>query len=101
MRKIEQEMLSAIDQGRNWQKSNTSVTHSASGCVDVHLHGNHIACVTGDSSTGLHVVVNKSTLFHWGTPTTKSRLRAMGVNVYHKNHTLYLDDVPDYKWERN
>jgi len=47
MRKIEQEMNSAIRYRRNFSKANTSVrcfkTNGITTDVDVFLHGNHIA----------------------------------------------------------
>lgn len=98
MRKIEQQMMDAIFAGRNWAGSNTMTQANNDGSVDVYLHGHHIANCVGDNERDLKVAVNKRTLFNWATVTTKSRLRAMGVNVYHKKHTLHLDDVPDYKW---
>ena len=84
MRKIEKEMLQAINWGNNWAKDNTQVVH-INGIAQVYLHGHHIASVYGD------VEVNKDTLRKWPTVTTKSRLRALGVNVTTKNWVTYLD----------
>ena len=90
MRKIEQEMNRAILLGRNWASGNTAVVFNQSGSADVYLHGNHIANCCGVAPRQIHVTVNRNTLSRWPTPTTKSRLRALGVDVYTKNHTLYL-----------
>lgn len=37
-------------------------------------------------------MVNKSTLEQWPSNTTKSRLRALGCNVYTKKGVTYLND---------
>lgn len=92
MRVIEKEMLSAVERnlicnGGHWAKDNTSVFRRGRQGVDVFLHGHHIAHVKSDGV----VEVNKETLARWPTNTTKSRLRALGVNVYTKNHVTYLD----------
>jgi len=88
MRKIEKEMLQAIDERKTWHGFNTSVSSIDDVNCAVFLHGNHIADV--NSRTGF-VMVNRYTLAKWPTPTTKSRLRALGANVYTKNHVTYLD----------
>ena len=91
MRKVEQQMLDAVNNRRTWHGSNTSVSSIDDVNCAVFLHGNHIADV--NSETGF-VMVNKYTLAKWPTPTTKSRLRALGAKVYTKNHTVYLDGQP-------
>ena len=87
MRKIEQQMWEAINSLNNWDGSNTTVFHTNRGAV-VYLHGHHIASV--NATTG-KVTVNKTTLAAYPTNTTKSRLRALGVDVYTKNGITYLD----------
>lgn len=87
MRKIEQEMWNAINQGYDWCKDNTQVTHEGD-TANVYLHGHHIAIV--HSFTGA-LVVNAQTLAKWPTNTTKSRLRALGANVTTKKGVTYLD----------
>lgn len=75
MRKIEQEMLNAIAHHRNWKKSNTEVKIKEH-LTEIYLFGNHIATI--DGNTGY-------TYFrHYGfiTATTRSRLRALGLNVH-------------------
>lgn len=96
MRKIEQQMMSAIAQQRNWQSGNTQVTtvnfDGGGARSEIYLHGNHIANVwTGEPDPLPTLWVNRETLAAWPTPTTKSRLRALGADVYTKNHTTYLD----------
>jgi hypothetical protein len=87
MRKIEEQMWEAINSLKNWQGGNTAVVHTGS-CARVFLHGHHIAYV--NTMTG-KVFANKTTLAAYPTNTTKSRLRALGVDVYTKNGITYLD----------
>ena len=70
MRKIEQQMIDAINNNQDWQSANTSVHYDpSSGASRVYLHGNKIAEV-GD---------NYLTLFDGDrqSNTTKSRLNAI------------------------
>jgi hypothetical protein len=90
MRKIEQQMLNAINSRKAWMFSNTSVTPIDDVNSAIYLHGNHIADV--NSRTGF-VMVNADTLRRWSTPTTKSRLRALGANVSTRKGITYLDNV--------
>ena len=73
MRKIESEMIAAINNNQDWRSANTEVIHT---CDNVHppvshvyLHGNKIAEVGDDFLK----------LFDggWQTTTTKSRLNAL------------------------
>jgi len=93
MRKIELQMVDAINSRREWRLNNTSVKPIDDINVAVYLHGNHIADV--NSRTGF-VMVNGGTLSSWPTPTTKSRLRALGANVTTKRGVTYLDDIALY-----
>jgi hypothetical protein len=90
MRKIENQMMDAIYNRINWQKDNTLVNAIDDVNSAVYLHGNHIADV--NSRTGL-VMVNNITLANWPTPTTKSRLRALGANVTTKRGQTFLDNI--------
>jgi len=88
MRKIEKEMNAAISQGRNWSSANTLVrVEPETRLRHVYLHGHHIATV----DTSNEVDPNLETLAGWPTNTTKSRLRALGVDVYTKAGTTYID----------
>jgi hypothetical protein len=91
MRKIEQQMVSAIMNRKSWQSGNTAVTTRFDGSLSVYLHGNHIADI--DCPTGF-VLVNKETLSRWATNTTKSRLRALGANVSTRKGVTYLNNEP-------
>ena len=96
MRKIEKEMLSAVHAKRDFRKDNTSVffiSSSESGNpngsrAEVYLHGNHIANFWHECGT---LEVNARTLARWQTPTTKSRLRALGANVTTRKGQTFLD----------
>ena len=90
MRKIESQMIQAIQGNRNWSNANTSVTFDPeTGNSMVYLHGNHIATVTEDSLE----------MFDggWQSVTTKSRLNALcdafciaGEGVFQKAHRWYV-----------
>jgi len=86
MRVIEKKMLDAIEQGRNFTLDNTHVKIDAN-TAHVFLHGNHIASVVNGETP----IVNLDTLRRYPTVTTKSRLRALGVNVYTKNFVTFLN----------
>ena len=84
MRLIEKKMIAAIEQGRNFTLDNTHVKIDAN-TAHVFLYGNHIASVVNGKP-----IVNIETLRAYPTATTKSRLRALGVNVSTKNFKTYL-----------
>jgi len=96
MRKIEKEMLSAVHAKRDFRKDNTAVffiSSSESGNpngsrAEIYLHGNHIASFWHECGT---LEVNTRTLAQWQTPTTKSRLRALGANVTTRKGQTFLD----------
>ena len=73
MRKIEQQMIDAINNNQDWKSANTEVIHTCdnvnSPVSHVYLHGNKIAEVGDDFLK----------LFDggWQTTTTKSRLNAL------------------------
>lgn len=90
MRKIETQMIAAVQNNQNWQSANTSVHFDAeSGVSIVRLHGNKIAEIDEDSMT----------IFDggWQSVTTKSRLNALcdafciaGEGVFQKDFTWYV-----------
>ena len=94
MRKVEEEMLRALWQGRTWSKGNTRVD----GEGNVFLHGNHIA----------RNVTMGSFEYRWAgwrTRTTASRLRAIlqWTSVNNKREVPYIicaarDDA--YAWRK-
>ena len=96
MRKIEQDMNSAIRYRRNMSKQNTSVrcfkTNGVTTDVDVFLHGNHIASL----KTATHALTIKDG--GWQSVTTKSRLNALldefvpSAGIFQKDWVWYLSD---------
>jgi hypothetical protein len=88
MRKIETQMIQAIQQNMNWSSGNTQVI-TEDNTSKVYLHGNHIATVTDDNMT----------IFDggWQSVTTKSRLNALcnefcitGEGVFQKDFIWYV-----------
>jgi len=90
MRKIESQMIAAIQGNRNWTSANTCVTIDAeTNTSSVYLHGNLIATVTD----------NDMTIYDggWQSVTTKSRLNALcdafciaGEGVFQSDWTWYV-----------
>ncbi len=94
MRKIEKEMLTAIENRKDWMKANMGVfiegsTNPYGPRAGVYLHGHHIASFWYDSD---ELVVDSHTLSRFPTVTTKSRLRALGANVYTHKGVTYLNE---------
>ena len=98
MRKIESQMVAAINNQIDWHSSNTSVHFDDNTNTSVvRLHGNKIAEVTD----------NDMTIFDggWQTTTTKSRLNALinefcnGVTdgVFQKNYQWFIMDNKEVK----
>lgn len=87
MRKIEEKMLKAFKEKRNWREGNTHVLVSpVTRHVGVFLHGNCIARTN----------INNEILYSFGgyaSATTRSRLRALGCNVSVKKGIPYRDGV--------
>ena len=86
MRKIEQQMVKALNNGDNWCLANTQVISDGEGLSWVYLHGNMIAL----SVDGIIEPI-RETLLNWPTRTTMSRLRALGVDVCTRKGDVYLD----------
>ena len=93
-------MLNAIHNKLDkWMNNNTAVFYisaSESGNPngarsEIYLHGNLIAEYWHDLPTPLEV--DTATLARWSTPTTKSRLRALGAKVTTRKGVTYLDNV--------
>ena len=88
MRKIETQMIQAIQNNKTWSSGNTQVI-TEDNISKVYLHGNHIATVTDDNMT----------IFDggWQSNTTKSRLNALcnefcmtGEGVFQKNYKWFV-----------
>lgn len=86
MRVIEKKMIEAINEGKNFTLDNTHVKIDAN-TAHVFLHGNHIASVVNGGTP----IVNLDTLRRYPTNTTKSRLRALGVDVYTKKGITFVN----------
>ena len=79
MRMIEQRMLSAIRNGRDWRGKNTKVSWGRDGYENtayVYLFGHLIAKVKQDGT------VKHASFCGWNTATTRSRLSALGVDTW-------------------
>lgn len=88
MRKIEEAMCEAVKNRKNFERSNTRVqVRDGGNWVKVFLHDNLIYTSCQESGKA------QFTLAGWDTNTTRSRLRALGVDVCHVN------GVPVYKGE--
>ena len=70
MRKIEAAMVNAVNNGRDWHSSNTSVDVTDYG-ITIRLHGNKIAEL--DHEAQILWITDAG----WQTTTTKSRLNAL------------------------
>jgi len=83
MRKIEQQMMQAVENNRTWAAGNTSVGRDAviPNLMAVRLHGNHIASIEIADGRILNRWINIWTLDEYPTVTTLSRLRALGFRV--------------------
>ena len=91
MRKIEQQMNSALLRKANWSGSNTTVCYNElTNCSSVYLHGHQIA--TLDHNTN----ALKLDSCGYETVTTKSRLNAIleevkyGCKVFQKNFVWFV-----------
>jgi len=86
MRKIEQQMIAAINERRDWRLDNTEVQvvsfphgETTIDRIYVRLHGSTIAIITPDE-----LDISDCS---WQTPTTKSRLNAL-LHTYSCIHTV-------------
>jgi|GEM_PF-2311266 len=99
MRKIEQAMREAVMTKKDWRLDNTAVFYISANesgnphgaRSEIYLHGNLIAEYWHDQ-TAAPLAVNRQTLHRWPTPTTKSRLRALGANVRTVKGRTLLND---------
>ena len=80
-------MKNAIHAHKRWSLDNTLVAPLDDITLAVYLHGHEIALI--NQRTGL-VMVNENTLRAYPTKTTKSRLRALGVDVATRKGVTYL-----------
>ena len=91
MRKIEKQMNAAVANKKDFSFANTSVRYAPEvNSSAIYLHGHHIATVVHYDGG---VVPNIDTFRDWPTSTTRSRLRALGVNASIKNFAATIDGV--------
>lgn len=91
MRKIEQQMIAAIHNHVRWSLDNTIVSPLDDITIAVYLHGHEIALINQRNG---FVMTNVDTLRRYPTNTTKSRLRALGVDVCTRKGVTYLNNEP-------
>lgn len=97
MRKIEQQMIEAIRAKRDWKSGNTKVVHERANGInyaDIYLHDNLIAVATPDTWDSYACAQPNRAMFRaYPTRTTRSRLRALGVNASIKNGAANIDGM--------
>jgi hypothetical protein len=90
MRVIEEKMLKAIKNKKNWESGNTRVYHTPSGVVEVYLHNNLIARLYHNSDINELAAIS---LAGWNSKTTISRLNALSyythIRIKTCNHSPY------------
>lgn len=79
MRKIEEKMVNAVRNCKYFCEGNTTV-EPTQGAVMVYLHGNLIY-----KKSRVNGCASAFNMCGWNTPTTRSRLNALGVAVSQKN----------------
>ena len=90
MRKIESQMVAAINSNKNWKSGNTEVRTDDANISRVFLHGNHIATIDDDSM----MIMDGG----WQSTTTKSRLNALlsafcpGARVFAKRFVWFVSN---------
>ena len=80
MRQIEKKMVAALNGSTSWREANTRV-ECENGRKSVYLHGN---CIYQADENGA-----RWSFRGWATQTTKSRLRALGVNYKAVGGSVY------------
>lgn len=97
MRKIEQQMIEAIREKRDWKSGNTEVLHSIHDGINyaaIYLHTNWIAVATPDTWDAYpYAQPNRAMFKAYPTRTTRSRLRALGVNASIKDGVAHIDGM--------
>lgn len=84
MRQIEKDMLKALEEGRSWKMGNTEVICFIGG-ERVYLHGN---CIYYKDLDG----IKHYQTCGWPTVTTRSRLRALGLDCQIKDGQIITKD---------
>lgn len=86
-------MLDALNRRCDWHEKNTEVEECGTGWMRVYLHGNLICRQKPDGKRLFSIA-------GWNTPTTRSRLNALGCGVRTRREHLYRDGVEwdGYDW---
>jgi hypothetical protein len=95
MRKIEEQMVAAVNERRNWSSGNTRVeVRDGGNWVKVYLHENLIYTECMESGE------KRFTMAGWDTNTTRSRLNALGVYVSQVDFKQYYygKEISPYGW---
>lgn len=107
MRKTEDRMIRAIRTCRQWRGKNTSVLDTGGLGWGVYLHGH---CIAWGPWIEGEVEVFGASLCGWDTVTTRSRLYALGVDVWklrleegfitQEQYMKHLRDVENWRTRR-
>ena len=103
MRKVEQQMNSALRNRKNFSSGNTTVIQNDDNTADIFLHGNCIGYVDYSGKIAPTSGTLKISDAGWQTVTTKSRLNALcdefayGCYVFQKNFDWFLGDADGNK----
>lgn len=98
MNNIEKKMLDSICAGQGFCSGNTAVVwNETKKAFYVSLHGNTIA---RGEIRGVSPFVTAVNLCGWNSQTTRSRLRALGVNITTKKGVPYIgkNEIPEDGW---
>ena len=100
MRQIEEMMINAVNNCKSFTANNTAVkVNKENGCtvIRVYLHNN---CIFEKVQNLDGLFERYFTLAGWNTSTTRSRLRALGVDVYQKNYAPMYNgkEISKSKW---
>ena len=104
MRKIEEQMIEAIRSKQDWKSYKNAQGYPAMEVVhvrehginyaDIYLHANLIATATPDTwDARPYANPNRAMFREYPTVTTRSRLRALGVNASIKNGAAHIDGM--------
>ena len=104
MRKIEAQMIEAIRSKQDWKSYKNAKGYPAMEVVhvrehginyaDIYLHANLIATATPDTWDARPCAnPNRAMFSEYPTRTTRSRLRALGVNASIKNGAAHIDGM--------
>tara|TARA_R110000851_G_scaffold189160_1_gene339324 strand:+ start:86 stop:412 length:327 start_codon:yes stop_codon:yes gene_type:complete len=104
MRKIEAQMIEAIRRKQDWKSYKNAQGYPAMEVVhvrehginyaDIYLHANLIATATPDTWDARPCAnPNRAMFSEYPTRTTRSRLRALGVNASIKNGAAHIDGM--------